>query len=225
MSLMPAPLVAASRPRVHAHPAGSGRAALVLRAHTGEALDLNPPRWHGAASAEEQALLADVAGPVIDLGCGPGRLLVTLTRRGVRALGVDSSASAVALARARGAPVLQRDVFAPLPQEGRWATALLFDGTVGIGGEPVRLLRRCRRLLATGGEILAEVAPPGTGWRRVTAWFERDGQRQSPAFAWAVVGADAADELAGASGLTVRSVTRTASDRWFARFQAAGFPG
>ena len=36
----------------------------------------------------------------------------------------------------RGATVLQRDIFGPLPGEGRWGTALLFDGNVGIGGDP-----------------------------------------------------------------------------------------
>ena len=90
----------------------------------------------------------------------------------------------------RGATVLQRDLFGPLPGEGRWATALLFDGNVGIGGDPARLLTRCRQLTADGGQVVAEVQPPGTSWRRLTAWFERDGER-SESFAWAVVGADA----------------------------------
>src|SRR5207247_1691171 len=82
------------------------------------------------------AILAAVDGPVIDLGCGPGRLVLSLARRRVPALGVDTSPSAVALARSRGAAALQRDLFGPLPGEGRWGTAPLFDGNVGIGGAP-----------------------------------------------------------------------------------------
>ena len=191
-------------------------AEVVLRTDTGEALDFDPRRWHDAATAEERDVLAAVDGPVIDLGCGPGRLVVTLASRGIPALGVDSSPSAVALARLRGATVLERDLFAPLPGEGRWATALLFDGNVGIGGDPVRLLSRCRQLTGGRGRVVAEVEPPGCGWRRVTAWFERDGTRGLP-FAWAVVGADAITALARAAGLELAGMAETASGRWFAR--------
>jgi SAM-dependent methyltransferase len=195
-------------------------APVVLRAHTGEALELDLGRWHAAATAEEAQLLSTVDGPVIDLGCGPGRLVVSLASRRVPALGVDSSPSAVALARRRGATVLQRDLFGPLPGEGRWATVLLFDGNVGIGGDPARLLARCRQLTGGGGQVVAEVQAPGTGWRRVTAWFERDGNR-SEAFAWAVVGADAVAGLARQAGLRVATLREMPSGRWFAQLQAA----
>jgi hypothetical protein len=134
----------------------------------------------------------------------------------VPALGVDSSPSAIALARMRGATVLQRDIFAPLPGDGRWGTALLFDGNVGIGGDPAQLLRRCRQLTGGRGEVVAEVEAPGTGWRRLTAWFERDGRR-SQSFAWAVVGADAIAGLARKAGFEVAALTPTPSGRWFAR--------
>ena len=191
---------------------------VVLRAHTGEALELDLGRWHDPATEEEAELLASLKGPVIDLGCGPGRLVVHLASRQVPALGVDSSPSAIALARMRHATVLQRDLFDPLPGEGRWGSALLFDGNVGIGGDPTRLLRRCRELTGPRGEVVAEVQPPGTGWRRLTAWFERDGRR-SQSFAWAVVGADDIAGLARKAGLEVADLAPTPSGRWFARLQ------
>jgi SAM-dependent methyltransferase len=191
-------------------------ARVVLRADTGEALELDLGRWHDPATDEEAALLGTVGGPVIDLGCGPGRLVVRLASQRVVALGVDSSPAAIALAQMRGATVLQRDIFGPLPGEGRWGSALLFDGNVGIGGDPVRLLRRCRGLTGGRGEVVAEVQPPGTGWRRLTAWFERDGHRSEP-FAWALVGADAIAGLAGAAGLRLTGLAPTPSGRWFAR--------
>ena len=194
---------------------------LVLRAESGEALELDDRRWHAPADAEERAVLTSVDGPVIDLGCGPGRLVVSLASQGVPALGVDSSPSAVALARQRGAAVLERDLFGPLPGEGRWATALLFDGNVGIGGDPTRLLARCRELTGGRGNVVAEVHPPGHGWRRITAWIERDGVRSEP-FAWAEVGADAIAGLARAAGLELAALLRTASGRWFARLEPAG---
>ncbi len=196
------------------------RPAVVLRADTGEALELDLGRWHDPATDEEAGLLDTVEGPVIDLGCGPGRLVVRLASQRVPVLGVDSSPSAIALARMRGATVLQRDIFGPLPGEGRWGTALLFDGNVGIGGDPTRLLRRCQELTGGRGEVVAEVQPPGTGWRRLTAWFERDGRR-SESFAWAVVGVDAIAEVARPAGLAVAALGATRSGRWFARLQAA----
>jgi SAM-dependent methyltransferase len=204
------------------HPPSVGplAASVVLRADTGEALSLDLGRWHDPATVEEQEVLAGVGGPVIDLGCGPGRLVVSLASRRVPALGVDSSPSAIALARRRGATVLERDLFQRLPGEGRWATALLFDGNVGIGGDPTRLLARCRELTGGRGHVVAEVAPPGTGWRRLTAWFEREGLRSEP-FEWAVVGADAIAGLARPAGLRVTTLREMPSGRWFAHLEAA----
>lgn len=193
--------------------------SVVLRADSGEELELDLRRWHEPATTEECEVLAAVEGPVIDLGCGPGRLVVSLASRRVPALGVDCSPAAVALARERGATVLERDIFGTLPGEGRWATALLFDGNIGIGGDPVRLLARCRQLTGGRGQVVAEVRPPGTGWRSLKAWFERDGQRSEP-FHWAVVGADAISEVARPAGLRVTALTETPSGRWFARLHA-----
>ena len=60
------------------------------------------------------------------------------------ALGLDLSPVAVRLARARGAEAILRSVFADVPGAGRWRTALLLDGNIGIGGAPVPLLERAR---------------------------------------------------------------------------------
>jgi hypothetical protein len=59
-------------------------------------------------------------------------------------LGVDVSPAAVARAKGAGGAVLRRSVFDRLPAEGRWGTALLADGNIGIGGDPHALLRRVR---------------------------------------------------------------------------------
>ncbi len=160
-------------------------------------------------------------GPVCDLGCGPGHVVVSLARRGVPVLGVDSSPSAIALARRHYAAVLERDVFSRLPGEGRWATALLFDGNIGMGGDPGRLLTRCRQLTGGRGRVIAEVEPPGAGSRRLRAWLERDGAR-SATFAWAVVGADTIAAVARAAGLDVATMATTRSGRWFAHLEPTG---
>ena len=196
-------------------------ASLMLRAHNGEVVTLDTHRWHAPATPEERALLGAVDGPVIDLGCGPGRLVADLADQGVTVLGIDVSPTAVALARRRGTRVIEQSLFEPLPGEGRWATALVFDGNVGIGGDPVRLLARCREVIAVDGQILVEVEPPGARWHRLTAWFERDGQRSDP-FAWAVVGADAIAGVATAAGLQLTSMTELAMGRWVAHLRRAG---
>ena len=101
--------------------------------------------WLGGRGADhmfDRAVVGMCQGPTIDLGCGPGRLVAHLVRRGIPALGVDQSATAVQLARRSGAPALHRDVFGPLPGTGRWHTVLLADGNVGLGGDPPRILAR-----------------------------------------------------------------------------------
>lgn len=56
--------------------------------------------------ALEEQLLVKLIGPVagqrlLDVGCGDGRLALTLTRRGARVTGVDTSPAMLAAARAR----------------------------------------------------------------------------------------------------------------------------
>ena len=194
---------------------------VVLRAEDGTALPLDPVRWHAEPTAGEEALLAGLVAPVLDVGCGPGRLVVALSRRGAVALGVDPAPAAVALARDRGAAVLQRSVFDPLPGAGRWRTVLLADGNIGIGGDPVRLLARCRELLAPGGTVVVEVEPPdsGAGWRRYRVRLER-GARSGPWFPWAVVDAGAIARLAARAGLELRRLQPIPEEgRWFAHLR------
>jgi SAM-dependent methyltransferase len=164
-------------------------------------------RWRAEACRSDRWLLDRCAGPTIDLGCGPGRLVVALGRRGVPALGVDSSRLAERLCDGRDAPVLRRDLFGPLPGEGRWRHALLADGNLGIGGDPVALLRRTRLLLAPGGTVLVELAGDGGLWRGPARLVGPDGAGTGW-FPWAQVGVDAIGAVAGAAGLRVAAVRR-----------------
>ena len=192
---------------------------VVLRAEDGSTLPLDPGRWHSRTTPAEERLVDAMAGPVLDVGCGPGRFVIGLAQRGTIALGVDPAPAAVALCRSKGVPVLQKSVFDPLPGQGRWRTVLLADGNIGIGGDPERLLRRCRELVAHDGTVVVEVeAPSGglAGWRPYRARLER-GRSLGPWFSWAVVGADAIAELARAGGLRLlRLEPIPAEGRWFA---------
>jgi SAM-dependent methyltransferase len=176
--------------------------ALVLRTADGRALPLQVSKWCGPPDAADEELLAHCRGPVLDVGCGPGRLTVALTGRGIPALGVDISRTAVARTRRAGAPALRRSVFDPLPGQGRWATVLLADGNIGIGGMPVRLLRRCAQLLAPGGRILIE-AEPGNVDERLTARLEHPDGRRGPDFPWARMGTAALLDATADAGLHV----------------------
>ncbi|MFV2084137.1 class I SAM-dependent methyltransferase [Micromonospora sp. LOL_021] len=175
-------------------------------------------RWHGPVEPTTDAVVARCCGPTLDLGCGPGRVTVALARAGVTAVGVDVSARAVALTRARGGVAIHRDLFDRLPAEGRWRHAVLLDGNIGIGGDPVALLRRCRSLLHPLGTLLVELDPPGVGlWRgyaHVVSTAAGGRPRLGPAFRWARLDTDAVRAAAAAGGLTVREVFRDAG-RWF----------
>ena len=126
---------------------GSTGAQARLRVRDGTALPLPLDRYVGPADATDQRLLRDLRGPVLDVGCGPGRHLHALAARGVFALGVDLSPAAVELATGRGARAVVASIFDELPGSGRWRSALLLDGNIGIGGAPARLLARIGMLL------------------------------------------------------------------------------
>jgi len=158
-------------------------------------------------------LLTRCGPDTIDLGCGPGRLTGALIAGGRRALGVDVSAQAVRYTRQRGAPAVHGSLFHELPDEGGWATAVLADGNIGIGGDPVRLLRRCKSLLHPRGELLVEVDPPGSHTWQGEVTLD-DGDRVSDRFGWAFVALDDIAHIAGEA--TLRLVeTWTEADRWF----------
>lgn len=143
------------------------------------------------ATSLERRLLRGLDGPLIDLGCGPGRMVRAALRQGISAIGVDVSAAAVDLAVRSGLAVLRRSVFEPLPLEGRWRSALLLDGNIGIGGDPTALLARCGRLLAPGGALVAEVHSSAARDHEFEGTLTDERGRTSERFPWAQLGAEA----------------------------------
>ena len=191
-----------SPPRRSTSTAPGRRRAARIRLADGRLEPLPLDRWLAPADATDQAILADVEAPVLDLGCGPGRHLAALRARGKRGLGVDLSPVAVELARGRGADAINGSLWASVPARGTWRTILLLDGNIGIGGAPVALLQRAGELLAPDGEIVVETDPPGAPTHRVRVRLEAPGM-VSEWFRWARVGADDAAAIAGRAGFAV----------------------
>jgi SAM-dependent methyltransferase len=173
----------------------------LLRLPDGRVLALPVARWAGPVDSTDELLLDRAVGPVLDVGCGPGRLTAALHQRGVDVLGLELVEQIPVLVRRAGAPLWLGDVFSELPRVGHWRSVLLADGNLGIGGDAVRLLRRLRALLSPQGQILCELhpgseAPAGPvrleGLGTTSSWFS-----------WSLLGRSALPAAAAAAGLTV----------------------
>ncbi|MEU0083200.1 methyltransferase domain-containing protein [Streptomyces sp. NPDC006274] len=168
----------------------TGRGPLYLRRPDGWLLPLEVERWCADPDTADGTVLARSHGAVLDIGCGPGRLVAALAARGRTVLGIDVSAAAVARTIRIGGSALRRSVFDPLPREGSWDTALLIDGNIGIGGDPRALLSRVARLVAPGGLLLAETAPLDVDESVRVRVFDGIATEGTP-FPWARVGTKA----------------------------------
>ncbi len=182
----------------------TGRGPLWLRRSDGHRHTLDVERWCAPPDAADRTLLLRCLRrglPALDLGCGPGRLVSALQALGLPALGVDVTHTAVARTRVIGGSALCRSLFDRLPGEGRWGTALLVDGNIGIGGDPDALLGRTAELLSERGLLLVEVEPEDVD-EQVTVAVEDGNGRCGPTFPWARLGARAAVRRAAYAGLT-----------------------
>ena len=179
---MSAPLVVYAE-ALRGHAGGFG-GETVIRFRDGTTRPASLDRWVNGADAVDERVLAHLPGPVLDVGCGPGRHLHALARRGVFGLGVDICDAAVHLARGGGANAIVGSIFGTVPRAGQWRSALLLDGNIGIGGRPARLLSRVTELLAPAGTVLLEVAGPQSSTVETVARLETESS-VSDWFPWA----------------------------------------
>ena len=180
-----------------------------------ERLDLH--RWTAGADDADRTALQGLRGPLLDIGCGPGRMIRAALDAGLQATGLDADPAAAATCRAQGLPVLRRSVFDPLPREGAWSSLLLLDGNVGIGGDVEAMLARCGELLHRGGLLVVEAHPDPT--RDAAAlWRLRgtDGGESEP-FPWSQVGLPAL--LRAAHDWSLDHVWER-DGRWFVRLRS-----
>jgi glycosyltransferase A (GT-A) superfamily protein (DUF2064 family)/SAM-dependent methyltransferase len=160
---------------------------------------LDAGQW-GRLTEADEVVGSRCEGPVLDVGCGPGRFVEALACAGIPALGVDLSREAVRQTRGRGGYALLRDVHDRVPGEGRWGTVLLADGNIGIGGDPLALLRRCRAVLRPGAVALVEASPDRGHDIRTTVTLHGPWGRRSHPVPWAVLGSAAVVDLAASAG-------------------------
>lgn len=186
--------------RVFDHGYG-GHPLLVQRVGDEARSPVDVSRWTSPADDVDLLVVSRCEAPVLDLGCGPGRLVRALTESGVPALGIDISAEAVRLSMQAGAPALRARLEDRLPGEGRWGTVLLIDGNIGIGGDVVRLLDRCRSLVTPGGLVVCEVDP--RPWRLEVEDLVLHSHGTTAALTWSRVGAGALGALAARLDLWV----------------------
>jgi SAM-dependent methyltransferase len=102
---------------------------------------------------------ADVrdAGPVCDVGCGPGHVARYLHERGVRVCGVDLSPAMVERARrlTPGVEFRQGDMMALEAPDKAWAGIVAFYSIIHIPpGDMARALAELLRVLRPGGTLL-----------------------------------------------------------------------
>jgi SAM-dependent methyltransferase len=173
-------------------------------------------RWNGAANRVDIALLGSVRGPVLDVGCGPARMVRAAVAMRLEVLGVDVSPTAIELGRAAGLPLHEGSVFDALPAEGDWHTVLLVDGNVGIGGDVTKLLTRCAELISVDGEVVVELDSDPARDHRYTGRLVDIHGSSSESFPWAEVGLQGVTRRAPAGGLELRQAW-SAGSRSFCR--------
>lgn len=111
----------------------------------------------------------NVLGRVLDYGAGSGKLVSALRRRGIDAVGYDSSPGAAALAGRAGIPV--EGVLPPGPFD-----LIMFWHSLEHVDDPLVVIRRVRPLLNPGGRLVVAV-PNAASWEAAIAgerWFHYD---------------------------------------------------
>ncbi|WP_046508604.1 class I SAM-dependent methyltransferase [Streptomyces odonnellii] len=201
----------------------NGRGPLFLRRSDGWLLPLEVERWCAGPDRADLTVLERCRGSVLDIGCGPGRIVTALAARGRPALGIDISPAAVAHTVRAGGSALIRSVFDPLPREGGWHTALLMDGNIGIDGDPAALLARLTSVVAPAGSLIVETAPAGVDPdldERLRVRVDNGTAAPGDAFSWARVGARALIRHGRAAGWTPAEQW-TAAGRHFVTLERA----
>ncbi len=118
------------------------------------------PLWHGLAKSYGE--------PILELGCGPGRVLLSLGRAGFHIAGVDDDAAMLARAREKIRPDLQQRVsllradLRRLPLSAGFRLALAPCHTMAYFDDPAasECLRSVHGALQAGGGLALDLPSP-----------------------------------------------------------------
>jgi SAM-dependent methyltransferase len=132
----------------------------------------------------------ELGGPVLELGCGTGRILLPIAQEGFPCTGLDASPSMLAALRSKGPPPTLRLVHAEMQDfdlgEDRFTLIFVafntFSHLLAIEDQ-LRCLASVRRHLAPGGAFALDVFAPRLDWlaqldkpEAKDATFEQDGE-------------------------------------------------
>jgi SAM-dependent methyltransferase len=132
---------------------------------------------HGVSAIKERLLAKVDVGRgerVLELGCGRGEALRACAQRGARAVGIDYSRDAVALARATcgvGAHVMQADATALPIRSGSFDKVFLGDVLEHLTKEQAeRMLAEAYRVVGDRGTVVIHTSPNVLFIRLVFPW-------------------------------------------------------
>ncbi len=202
-------------------PAGDRRAASTVATYDRIAREY-AERSDDDSSSQEflawRAGLLDSAGPLVDLGCGPGRDLAAFAAAGTPCLGVDLSAGMLAVAARRGLSVVRGDLREPPIRPGSVGTVYSCAALLHVPREQVpATLRTWRALLRPGGRLhLSTSLGGGEGWEAVPYAPDRGPQGGQRLERWFVHHelAGLAHVITGAGFAIERAETRTSHRSW-----------
>jgi SAM-dependent methyltransferase len=133
--------------------------------------DQHPFDWVPADATEEISSVVsrplveliqnlDLQSLVLDIGCGPGRVLGFLAKRGIRCVGLDRSRVSLNLAVQRyGRPGVVADNLR-LPLADETADVVISDGVIHHTENPQAAFQENFRVLKTGGRMYLAVYKP-----------------------------------------------------------------